>query len=106
MTKNRSTDKESKVAHFRTADRIMNINGAWWFAAREGDMGPYDTRQDAEKAAAQFIESQILANKLLSSRDENGKLKTQSTGAEKKLKLELAPVGVDDKGVWKGSFHA
>ena len=84
----------------------MNINGAWWFAAREGDMGPYDTRQDAEKAATQFIESQILADKLLSSRDENGKLKTRSTSAKKELKLELAPLDVDQKGVWKDTHHA
>ena len=36
----------------------MRMNDQWWFAAREGDMGPYATRAEAEAAIRTFIASQ------------------------------------------------
>ncbi len=36
----------------------MRINGQWWFAAREGDMGPYASREEALKQMETFIASQ------------------------------------------------
>ena len=36
----------------------MRMNDQWWFAAREGDMGPYKTREEAEAAIMSYIAGQ------------------------------------------------
>lgn len=40
---------------FRTNDRFFQVNGRWYFAAREGDIGPFRTRDQAHREAAAYI---------------------------------------------------
>ena len=43
--------------HFRSSDRFLMANGAWYFTTREGiDVGPFKTRPDAVKAGDRLIE--------------------------------------------------
>jgi Domain of unknown function (DUF6316) len=43
--------------HFRSSDRFLMANGAWYFTTREGiDVGPFQTRPDAVKACDRLIE--------------------------------------------------
>ena len=54
----KSDSDKDNVSHFRTTDRVMRMNDQWWFATREGDMGPFATREEAEMAIKTFIASQ------------------------------------------------
>ena len=60
----RRTDaKNSKKRYFRAGDRIVNENSAWYFSAREGELGPFQTRSDAEREVQRFLfERQQLSN--------------------------------------------
>ena len=53
-----SDDQETK--HFRTGSRFFCADGKWFYSTREGDEGPYDTREKAEAALREFIEAQAL----------------------------------------------
>ncbi len=48
-------DDVSKKTFFRTEERVFQMNGAWWFAERDGDNGPYRSRAVAQQALSQFI---------------------------------------------------
>lgn len=54
---------EKEATHFRS-ERTLCMNGQWFFAVREKTnlVGPYNTKQSAEKAAAAY------ANDILSGR--------------------------------------
>jgi hypothetical protein len=41
--------------YFRAGERVFLQNGAWYFAAREGDQGPYPTRDRALVEMQRFI---------------------------------------------------
>ncbi|MEP3857571.1 MAG: DUF6316 family protein [Porticoccus sp.] len=47
---------EESATHFRS-ERIECMNGSWYFAVREthGMLGPFPTRQAAQKAACAYI---------------------------------------------------
>ena len=40
---------------FRAPDRLFSVGSQWFFTAREGDNGPYETREYAEAALAHFL---------------------------------------------------
>ncbi len=42
-------------SYFRTNDRFFQVNGRWYFAAREGDIGPFRTRDQARREAEAYI---------------------------------------------------
>jgi wobble nucleotide-excising tRNase len=46
---------EKETTHFRS-ERILCMNGQWFFAVREKTnlVGPYNSKQSAEKAAAAY----------------------------------------------------
>ena len=50
----RKTDIKERT-YFRSNDRIFRANDSWWFATREGDKGPHESRRDAQYWLAQFI---------------------------------------------------
>lgn len=50
----RKTDSKERT-YFRSEDRIFRANDSWWFATREGDQGPHESRRDAQYWLAQFI---------------------------------------------------
>ncbi len=52
----RKTDpKHQKKRFFRAHDRFFQINGQWYFSAREGDIGPFRSRSEAEREAEAYI---------------------------------------------------
>ena len=50
----RKTDTQERT-YFRIDDRIFRANDSWWFATREGDKGPHESRREAQYWLAQFI---------------------------------------------------
>lgn len=40
---------------FRTNDRFFQANGRWYFSAREGEIGPFRTRDQARREAMAYI---------------------------------------------------
>ncbi|MBV1906947.1 MAG: hypothetical protein KUG75_12795 [Pseudomonadales bacterium] len=50
----RRTDKEEKT-YFRSEERFFQINGAWFFAVRKDEHGPFATRKAAVDALTQFV---------------------------------------------------
>ncbi len=53
----RDQDGDQKVLYYRSPERFVRVDGKWWFQAREGDQGPYNSRDEAEREAALFIAS-------------------------------------------------
>ena len=50
----REDNKNSSKRHFRSATRIFQVNGAWYFLTREGDEGPYPTQATAERETRRY----------------------------------------------------
>ena len=53
----RKTDKNRKTYFRSPAERLFLHEGKWYFQAREGDRGPYDTREMAELRLKRYIET-------------------------------------------------
>ncbi len=45
----------SRKKFFRTNERFFQINGQWYFSAREGDIGPFRSRGQAVREAEAYI---------------------------------------------------
>lgn len=53
----RRTDPEqSSKRYFRTQERVFAMNGQWYFTAREGDVGPFTTRERALDEVARYAQ--------------------------------------------------
>ena len=53
----RRTDPESSNrSYFRTQDRVFAQNGQWYFASREGEIGPFVTREAAIREVARYAQ--------------------------------------------------
>jgi hypothetical protein len=44
-----------KKRFFRSDDRFFQINGQWHFSAREGDIGPFRSREQARLEADAYV---------------------------------------------------
>jgi hypothetical protein len=55
----RRTDPEGTRRYFRTEDRIFLLNGQWFFAAREGDVGPFESREAAMREGTRHVRERI-----------------------------------------------
>lgn len=52
----RRTDPEDTgKRYFRTQERLFAMNGQWYFSAREGDIGPFRTREGALREVARYV---------------------------------------------------
>jgi len=54
MAHMRKDDKQDKT-YFRSADRVFNLNGRWYFSTREGEQGPFASERQAQFEIARFI---------------------------------------------------
>ena len=63
----RNSDTEDKP-YFRSSERLFRVNSAWYFAAREGDQGPFETEQRAEAELRRYIEEQVSLQSFTKSR--------------------------------------
>jgi hypothetical protein len=53
----RDTDENEKIRHFRMGHRFFNENGSWWYTTREGEEGPFKSREQAEAAMERYVAS-------------------------------------------------
>jgi hypothetical protein len=59
----RKDDPREFSRSFRTPDRFFKVNGQWYFTAREGEIGPFRSRGQAEREAAAYIRARQAAMK-------------------------------------------
>ncbi|HEX7034372.1 MAG TPA: DUF6316 family protein [Pseudomonadales bacterium] len=50
-----------KKRFFRSNDRFFQINGQWYFSAREGDIGPFRSREQAKREAQAYIAARLAS---------------------------------------------
>ena len=48
-------DDAEKRNYFRSPERVFRLNGAWYFATREGEQGPFDSEGQALMEIERFI---------------------------------------------------
>lgn len=60
----RDTDTDSKVRPFRTRNRYFCQDGQWWFSTREGEEGPFVSREAAEHGMQRYVDSAAEMKKL------------------------------------------
>ena len=54
---------------FRSDKRIFHLNGDWYFSAREGDLGPFKSRGEAELEVRRFVVERYELNGFQHSRE-------------------------------------
>lgn len=53
----RRTDPENSTRrYFRAQDRVFTQNGQWFFTAREGEIGPFHSRETAIKEVTRYVQ--------------------------------------------------
>lgn len=57
MDSRRNDGVDLRKQFFRSNDRFFQINGQWYFSAREGDIGPFRTRTQAGREALAYIKA-------------------------------------------------
>jgi len=63
----RREDTTSKT-YFRSSERVFRMNELWYFAAREGDQGPFLSERKARREVARFVLEQTELAKFQSGR--------------------------------------
>jgi len=51
----RNDPKDTRRSYFRSGNRIFSLNGQWFFATREGEVGPFRSREVATKEAMRYV---------------------------------------------------
>lgn len=49
-------DDQADSTHFRSSDRVVCMNGEWFFETREGLHGPFPTREATDMAVARYVQ--------------------------------------------------
>lgn len=105
----RKTDNpQSTRRFFRASSRVYQMNGAWYIASREGDLGPFATARMADREAQRLLADRRALAGFQQSRESrvdllaprrakaNAAVRARLTGAESeaevdaRLKEELA----------------
>jgi hypothetical protein len=85
-------DDSKEKNFFRSPDRVFHMNGAWYFATREGDQGPYPSEVQAQLEIKRFItEKTELAHFQQAREDERLRSSLRVEGAEDKYTIEFIP---------------
>ncbi len=64
----RSDPPDSTRNYFRTETRTFVLNGEWFFTTREGEFGPYRSKEWVEDEVKCFIEAREQLNNFQQSR--------------------------------------
>ena len=51
----RQDDKDTNKRYFRSSDRVFHMNDGWYFASREGDIGPFVSERMAHDEVDRFL---------------------------------------------------
>ncbi len=69
----RRTDPEDSTRrYFRAQDRVFSQNGQWYFTAREGDMGPFRSRETALKEVTRYAQERRDLDRFQQARHKDG----------------------------------
>ena len=60
----REDDEKSNISHFRSAHRFFCQDGQWWFSTREGEEGPFNSREHAEATRDRYVDSIQMMQKI------------------------------------------
>ena len=52
----RKSDGMNNLRYYRSGDRCFRINEEWWVGTREGDQGPYPSREHAERELTRYTQ--------------------------------------------------
>lgn len=51
----RYDDPDTSRCFFRSDERVIHLNGTWYFASREGERGPFTSRNEASTEMQRFV---------------------------------------------------
>ena len=51
----RTDSPDTTRSYFRSAERVFALNGQWFFGTREGEIGPFVSREEARSEIARLI---------------------------------------------------
>ena len=60
MTFMRKADDNSTSQRFRAGTRFFCMNAEWFYTLREGDEGPFDSKEEAERHLDTFLSMQDI----------------------------------------------
>ncbi len=83
----RCDDLDSSRCFFRSDERVIHLNGTWYFASREGEQGPFTSRDEASVEMQRFVVEVQQLSAFQASRDA-AKIKITD--------LELVPMADDE----------
>ena len=52
----RTDSKDITRSYFRTQDRLFALNGKWFFTTREGEIGPFHSRETAIREVKRYVQ--------------------------------------------------
>jgi hypothetical protein len=81
----RHGDQKDKT-YFRS-ERLFCMNGQWYFCTREGDYGPYASRNIAERALKRFVGDKVDLDGFQKSRTHEQSVPRLTTLAERMAKV-------------------
>lgn len=89
----RSTDAdEISRRFFRSQERLFCFNGQWFFATREGDCGPFPTKEIARAEVTRYIAEKAALVEFQKSRREAPERETRDRETSGALGLSLIPI--------------
>lgn len=66
----RRTDRnDGSGRYFRSGDRVFSVSGRWFFSAREGEQGPFPSREAAVKEASRYVHEQVALARFQNARE-------------------------------------
>ena len=80
----RTDSKTSNKRYFRTQERVFSMNGQWYFTAREGDIGPFRSREMALSEVARYARERQDLDSFQAARQ-------RRSGPSPDLALEILP---------------
>ena len=70
VTETKRRDDPADKRFFRASERVFRMNEAWFFAAREGDQGPYASEGEALMEMQRYIETRVQLARFQEEREE------------------------------------
>ena len=96
----RTDPKNTTRSYFRSGERIFALNGQWFYATREGDVGPFSSRTEALAEVDRFLKErrdlehfQLLRDTRTERADGNSNTASAAgaAGAGRRVALALVP---------------
>ncbi len=66
----RSDPENTTRSFFRSQDRVFSLNGQWFFATREGEIGPFPCREQALREVARYAAERTALERFQKAREQ------------------------------------